>query len=115
MKFVWNWFIIFHFIESPSLLKQLSRLSSAKGSDIVFTCNVAKGTKPFQFEWQKNNQKIISSDHNTHSRIEFKDIYSLLSLYNIDRNDIGNYSCIVTNQFGFDRISFQLDVTGILK
>ncbi|OTF80268.1 Immunoglobulin domain containing protein [Euroglyphus maynei] len=96
--------------EAPSLLKQLSRLSSAKGSDIVLTCNVAKGTKPFRFQWHKDNVEI--SD-NKHSRIEIKDIYSFLTLYNIDREDIGNYSCIVTNQFGFDRISFQLDVTGL--
>lgn len=102
--------LIYFILEAPSLLKQLSRLSSAKGSDVVLNCNVAKGTKPFRFQWHKNNVEI--SD-NKHSRIEFKDIYSLLTLYNIDREDIGNYSCIVTNQFGFDRISFQLDVTGL--
>nr|XP_046911747.1 titin-like [Dermatophagoides farinae] len=105
--------LIFHTLiingnESPLLLKQFAHLSSLKGSDIVFTCNVAKGTKPFQFQWHRNNVEL--RDHKR-SRIESKDIYSLLTLYNIDVEDIGNYSCIVTNQFGFDKLLFHLDVT----
>ena len=76
----------------------------------MFNCNVAKGTKPFRFQWHRNNVEL--RDHKR-SRIESKDIYSFLTLYDINVEDIGNYSCIVTNQFGFDKLFFHLDVTGL--
>ncbi|KAH9516586.1 hypothetical protein DERF_007320 [Dermatophagoides farinae] len=40
-------------------------------------------------------------------------IFSLFTLRNIDSNDVGNYSCVVTNKFGFDKLWIQLTVTGL--
>ena len=45
IEFTWLeliYFLCFFLTESPLLLKQFAHLTSVKGSDIVFTCNVAK-------------------------------------------------------------------------
>ena len=76
----------------------------------MLTCNVAKGSKPFRFQWFKNGVELSNTGQST---IETKDIFSLYTLRNIDSNDRGNYSCVVTNKFGFDKLWIQLTVTGL--
>nr|XP_027202352.1 obscurin-like [Dermatophagoides pteronyssinus] len=100
--------------ESPVLVKLYSQNNheQTKGSDLVLTCNVAKGSKPFRFQWFLNGVEITGSSR---SSIETKDIFSLYTLRNIDSNDMGNYSCVVSNKFGFDKLWIQLTVTGLQK
>ncbi|KAH7641815.1 immunoglobulin domain containing protein [Dermatophagoides farinae] len=95
--------------ESPVLVKLYSKNEQTKGSDLVLTCNVAKGSKPLRFQWFKNGVELSNTGRST---IENKDIFSFFTLRNIDSNDVGNYSCVVTNKFGFDKLWIQLTVTG---
>ena len=113
-SFLWSiWFDWFFFItEPPVLVKLYSQNEQTKGSDLVLTCNVAKGSKPFRFQWFRNGVELTGSSR---SSIETKDIFSLYTLRNIDSNDMGNYSCVVTNEFGFDKLWIQLTVTGLRK
>ncbi|OTF82921.1 Immunoglobulin domain containing protein, partial [Euroglyphus maynei] len=97
-------------LESPVLVKLYSQNEQTKGSALVLTCNIAKGSKPFRFQWFKNGVELSGGSR---SMIETKDIFSLYTLRNIDFNDMGNYSCVVTNEFGFDKLSIQLTVTGL--
>ena len=103
-------FFIFLNIESPVLVKLYSKNEQTKGSDLVLTCNVAKGSKPLRFQWFKNGVELSNTGRST---IENKDIFSFFTLRNIDSNDVGNYSCVVTNKFGFDKLWIQLTVTGL--
>lgn len=98
--------------EPPILSKQQSFIDQSQGSSSVLTCNVIKGTKPFRFQWFKDGLELLNSNLLSHSRIESKDFWSLYTLNDIDLNDKGNYSCVVTNEFGFDKLWFQLSVTG---
>ena len=102
----------FLILESPVLVKLYSQNQheQTKGSDLVLTCNVAKGSKPFRFQWFKNGVELSNTGRST---IETKDIFSLYTLRNIDSIDGGNYSCVVTNKFGFDKLWIQLTVTGL--
>ncbi|KAH7636866.1 hypothetical protein HUG17_7072 [Dermatophagoides farinae] len=56
-------------------------------------------------------QNGVELSNTGRSTIENKDIFSFFTLRNIDSNDVGNYSCVVTNKFGFDKLWIQLTVT----
>ncbi|KAH9518169.1 hypothetical protein DERF_008765 [Dermatophagoides farinae] len=43
-----------------------------QGSDLVLTCNVAKGSKPLRFQWFKNGVELSNTGRST---IENKDIF----------------------------------------
>lgn len=65
---------------------------------VLVTC-VAKGTPPFRFQWLKEGSEVINSE-----RIAIKSDtkFSTLEIRNIEGDDRGNYSCLVSNPAGSD-------------
>ena len=76
----------------------------------MLTCNVYQGSQLLQFKWFKNEILLNSED----VEIETKNIFSHLTLPKIDIEDSANYSCVVSNQFGFDTQWSVLQVKGLL-
>lgn len=73
-------------------------------------CSIQKGTKPLQFEWQKNNEVLKSSNANL--RIQNFEDNSLLIIDRLSTDDSARYTCTVRNKFGSDSQSTELSVKG---
>lgn len=86
----------------------------SQDSAFLLTCHVSRGVEPLQFEWFKDGRKIISGlvDFSRY-QIDTKTTFSFLTLKRIQSNDSGNFSCVASNQFGFDTQWSILEVTGL--
>lgn len=73
---------------------------------------MVEGSKPFEFRWLKNDHSLSDNDYKINI-INYED-ESQLIIDKLDRNDPGNYSCIVRNSFGTDIQSTILSVKGDL-
>lgn len=69
----------------------------SEGDNINIMCSVARGEKPFQFEWLKDGIKLKNE---INADISILKDTSILSINNINVKDSGNYTCIVRNNAG---------------
>ena len=77
-------------------------------------CSVQKGSLPLKFEWQKDGVVLhFDMNHLNHKKIEYGDDYSSLIMPNVLPSDAGNFSCLVSNSFGRDVLTFVLHVSGL--
>lgn len=94
---------------------QLNYLNQPLGTTLLLLCNSLKGSKPLTFQWFKDGQDLEKNpsfpDPNRYS-LEKKATYSQLTINDIMIDDTGNYSCIVTNKYGFDSQWSLLEVKG---
>ena len=72
-----------------------------------------QGSEPLEFKWFKNGIEL-QTDSIQH-QIDTKSIFSMFTLNQITPNDSGNYSCVVSNNFGFDAQWTVLEVKGLIK
>ena len=121
MMFIFNAFIliifpIIHTINAipPKLDEFQSSRTLKNGTKFKIFCVILEGTKPFQFEWRFNDHQLsklfIASEYKIDS---FNDDQSQLTIAKLDRKHSGTYSCSVRNNFGSDRQSTRLTVTGL--
>ena len=80
-------------------------------SSLRLFCDVQQGVQPFFFEWFKNNQPIKAGP-GVKWEIENAKKLSTLTIERIDKNDAGNYSCLVKNIYGSDSLTVSLTVKG---
>ena len=113
------------FIESPQIAKFSSIISQPKGSLFALFCNVLIGSKPLLFQWFKNGNQIPIANNKKESsfsssvldgrfQIDTKAVFSQLMLHDLVATDSGNYSCIVSNEHGFDTQWSMLQVKGLV-
>ena len=97
------------------------------GKKIKIFCYVEEGSKPFTFEWHKDNQALgLLSKYSSHSyepllipssSISLMTVSSDTSVLSIDPviiTDSGTYQCTVRNQIGSDKQSTRVTVKGSL-
>lgn len=96
---------------SPKLDDFKPKRSQNIGSKFTILCNLLEGTKPFQFEWHKNNKIISNANENI--GLENFDDKSLLVIDKLSSDDSGRYTCIVRNKYGSDSQSTELIVKGL--
>lgn len=84
-----------------------------QGSRLALTCLAILGDIPLTFHWNKNG--IDFRNDNDHVHVENSHSMSTLFFENLSINDSGNYSCLVENQFGFDRQNTYLSVQGVAE
>ena len=110
-------FSIFSLIlcQPPKLNEFKTSRSLKNGTKFTLFCAIYEGTKPLQFEWRFNDQLLSSSSlSNQKYQIEMiGDERSLLAIDDIHPNHSGTYSCIARNDFGHDKQSTRLIVTGL--
>ncbi|RWS18358.1 Down syndrome cell adhesion molecule-like protein 1-like protein, partial [Leptotrombidium deliense] len=90
-------------LSTVPLIKEGSRFSS--------TCSTSEGTEPLLFRWHKDGKDISKS----RIRIETSSLISTLMIDSVSREDIGNYTCFVSNSAGEDSKSFSLSVNVPIK
>ena len=74
-----------------------------------FTCILAKGGLPVEFEWVKGDDVVQSSKNIV---IEKNQRTSSLIIQSVMISNSGNYTCKATNAFGSDMFTSQLIVEG---
>jgi len=62
-------------------------------------CSVSTGSPPFTFQWLKNGLSLLNLNA---PRIHLQPDFSVLSIDSISANDVGNYTCIISNHDGKD-------------
>ncbi|KAJ6222590.1 hypothetical protein RDWZM_001135, partial [Blomia tropicalis] len=96
---------ILHVKDIPKIVNLNPLFIQPKGSPFNLMCSVISGTKPLRFQWLKNGMEFDQSSNGFEAKrydIDTKPFSSHFALHDIDSNDAGNYSCIVSNSFGFD-------------
>lgn len=81
-------------------------------------CSVMQGSQPFSFKWFRDKSELSSNTnhhHNHRYHIETKASMSVLSIPKIEPKDAGNYSCLVSNDFGFDTQWTIIYVKGLVR
>ena len=98
--------------DPPKLDEIKSSRTINNGSRFSISCVIATGTKPFQFEWRFNDELLPNPS--TDYRIDsIDDEQSLFIIPHVKPINSGQYSCIVRNDYGYDRQSTRLMVTGL--
>ncbi len=80
-----------------------------EGSRFTFLCSLKSGSNPV-FTWTKNGQKLSQHENGVTIRSDGSQYDSVLSIDYVKRENAGNYSCIVNNQFGSDSYTIRLEV-----
>lgn len=99
------------FVLVPELVRFQAKSFHNAGSKFKLLCYLVKGTKPFEFEWLKNQAKVTNDGFKY--KIETEDDESQFTILKLDPNDTGNYSCHVRNDFGDDTQYTFLFVQGL--
>ncbi|KAH7966798.1 hypothetical protein HPB49_019604 [Dermacentor silvarum] len=96
-------------VEPPKLQPFSFPTSKAMPKKVVVHCTVVEGSEPFDFSWAKDGARLEPN-----SRVEVKQLSETVSSLAISKagaEDIGNYTCLVTNAAGSDAATSQLLVT----
>ncbi|CAG2107019.1 unnamed protein product [Medioppia subpectinata] len=95
----------------PKLVAFPNRVQTL-GSYFQVFCTIQDGSLPLVFEWSRNGQKLKSSAHLNY-KIENFERHSTLTIASIEKTDVGNYTCLVTNTLGTDRQGFDLSIRAL--
>lgn len=68
-------------------------------------CSIDSGSPPFQFEWLKNGSPITTDDR---IDIGMSKGASFLTIIQLKREDVGNFTCVARNSGGFDSFTAPL-------
>ena len=98
----------------PKLGQVVNNARRNVNTSLQVTCGVEQGAQPLFFEWFKNGQSIKAVP-GVKWQIETSTKFSTLNIDRIDKEDGGNYSCLVKNIHGSDSIHVLLTVKGILE
>ncbi|XP_054724336.1 cell adhesion molecule Dscam2-like [Uloborus diversus] len=88
--------------------------SASQGQRITATCGILQGSKILQFHWLKDGQALQGIPNTS---VDMQAEYSVLTIVPASKSNVGNYTCIVKNDFGEDRhtASFSLKEPPIWK
>ncbi|KAM7294612.1 hypothetical protein ISCGN_024118 [Ixodes scapularis] len=78
---------------------------------VIVHCAVLEGSEPFAFSWLKDGNILANSKR---LQVKVSEAMSLLTIVDLNAEDIGNYTCVVTNAAGSDSFTSQLLVTAFL-
>ncbi|CAN8002018.1 unnamed protein product [Ixodes hexagonus] len=76
---------------------------------VIVHCVVLEGNEPFKFTWLKDGATLTNSRR---LQVKVSEAVSSLTIVDLNAEDIGNYTCVVTNAAGSDSFTSQLLVTG---
>lgn len=76
---------------------------------VVASCVVVEGDEPVRFVWKKDGRPLPKNDRTTVDMVTAT--ISTLTITEVGAEDIGNYTCIVSNNAGSDSFTSQFIVT----
>ncbi|GFS44506.1 titin [Nephila pilipes] len=85
--------------DPPVLYPLMVPSNPTLGDDTDIVCKLRRGSRPVKFEWFHNGNKIAVGSK---VKVTTSDRRSVFSMGNIQVTDIGNYTCVASNDFGRD-------------
>ncbi|XP_049276092.1 titin-like [Rhipicephalus sanguineus] len=82
--------------------------SVSVGQEVSVTCVAALGRKPFRFAWMQDGQFLVNNERKYFRTVV--DNVVMLTIERVTADDVGNYTCTVTNGFGSDSATAPLIV-----
>ncbi|CAN7943610.1 unnamed protein product, partial [Ixodes hexagonus] len=104
-KLVWPLWVGRRFIGAPPFVLPRHEQMPKK---VIVHCAVLEGSEPFKFTWLKDGTTLTNSRR---LQVMVSDAMSSLIIADLNAEDIGNYTCVVTNAAGSDSFTSQLLVT----
>ena len=98
---------------APKLDEFKPRRSQNIGTTMKILCSLQEGSRPFHFEWFKNELKLPQPSYTSY-QIQISEDDSLLIIEKLSPSDSGKYSCQVKNDFGIDTQRTELLVKGLM-
>lgn len=83
----------------------------ATGMRASVLCTVMAGEPPFEFAWFKDGEKL--ENERKFSIKKFDDFTLNLVISSVDADSNGNFTCRVSNSFGYDQKSAVLSIKGM--
>ena len=88
--------INFKIADKPEITSHPKNVDIKEGGNVTFSCNSTANPLPTT-SWTKDESAITSN-----SRISFSVVNKVLTITNVNRNDIGKYRCVASNKLGND-------------
>ena len=107
--------LIFGFtVANPPKLDEFRTTKSLKeGTKFSIICTILEGSSPFEIEWQFNDHLLNAKSNSDYRIDQIEDDQFRFTISKLNANHSGSYSCIARNDFGFDRQTTHLTVTGL--
>lgn len=83
-----------------------------EGKIVSATCFATADLTPLKFKWQRNEKDIDESAEKI--EIRYDNMFTMLIISPVSKEDSGNYSCIASNVQGSSKYTAFLSVKGIL-
>ena len=101
--------MLIDYLQAPKVAPFSSLVKPKVGGKTSFTCQSISGSHPVRVTWYKDGNEI----HDTSSiRIQSNGDPSILIIDSISSDHSGNYTCKMSNRFGYDSYTAQLLVQG---
>ena len=84
-----------------------------EGTKFTILCTILEGSPPFEIEWQFNDHLLNAKTNSDYRIDQIEDDQFRFTISKLNANHSGSYSCIARNDFGFDRQTTHLTVTGL--
>ena len=84
-----------------------------EGTKFTILCTILEGSSPFEIEWQFNDHLLNAKSNSDYRIDQIEDDQFRFTISKLNANHSGSYSCIARNDFGFDRQTTHLTVTGL--
>ena len=81
----------------PVALEQIQKVTVEEGRNVIKECNETAGTRPLNYSW-----KNVKTGQVTQGKV--------LTIFNIRRNQSGEYRCIANNTCGNESTGMFIDV-----
>ncbi|KAF8764131.1 hypothetical protein HNY73_022245 [Argiope bruennichi] len=96
--------------EEPVLNPLLIPPNLSLGDNIELMCTLKRGNLPLTFRWLYNGIDITEK---MKKKIGMNQMSTYLSIGKLQASDIGNYTCVVNNKVGEDRVNVQVLIDAI--
>ncbi|GBM66125.1 Titin [Araneus ventricosus] len=91
--------------EEPVLNPLLIPPNLSLGDNIELMCTLKRGSLPLTFKWLHNG---IDVTEKMKKKIGMNQMSTYLSIGKLQASDIGNYTCVINNRVGEDRVNVQV-------
>lgn len=82
----------------------------ALGQKTIVTCVAQSGASPLDFQWWHNGRAIVDTSSRYSKKLAER--VSTMSIEKLSAEDLGNYTCVVSNSAGQDTFTAPLLVEG---